>query len=166
MMQALAAIFTILGAGTVGALGVYFYLRRQQVPAVDVRRAIVLFGPEQNDVVCVMQRRALKPLLMRIRSLRISVIEVYGKTEPRKNGDLMDRNDNALLRRALKARSGFHLFCLDDDGDIILHGQRAVSHAVLAELIAAEAPAALPAPSAPKKDADADPTVWSVGVLR
>jgi hypothetical protein len=166
MEQALIVILLILLAGGGGALAAWLRFRPTGAPTVDIRRAIVIFGPEQNDVVCVMQRRALKPLLLRIRSLRISVIEVYGNAEPRKNGDLMDKADNLALRRALRARGGFHLFCLDDDGDIILHGQRAVSHAVLAELIAAEAPAALPAPSAPKRENDPDPTVWSVGVLR
>jgi hypothetical protein len=133
----------------------------------DTRRSILIIGPTQNDPDCVAQRKALKPLLMRVRNVGINVIEIYGGSAPRRNGTALQWLDGVAIRRHLRAAAGFHLFCLDDDGDIVLHGQRPVSERVLSELIAAEEPIALPAPDPTNWPTPEPPvTSWSVGVLR
>ena len=127
-----------------------FLQKRRGIWAVtcDLRRCLVLIGPEQNDPACVEQRRALKPLLMRVRHIGMNVIELYGGMTPRRNGRPLEWLDNGALRRALKVNQGFHLICLDDESEIILRSHRPVSESALSEFIAMEEPIALPAPDA------------------
>lgn len=145
-------LFVLLGVvctGAVAGTATWFFLqRRRGIWAVtcDLRRCLVLIGPEQNDDACVAQRRALKPLLMRVRHIGMNVIEVYGSMTPRRNGRPLEWLDNGALRRTLKAGQGFHLICLDDESEVILRSHRPVSESSLSEFIAMEEPIALPAP--------------------
>lgn len=141
----LVLIATIAGAGV--ALWVLRARRGIWAVTCDLRRCLVIIGPEQNDEACVAQRRALKPLLMRIRHLGMNVIELYGSMTPRRNGRPLEWLDNGMLRRALKARTGFALICLDDESEIILRSSRPVSENSLSELISMGEPIALPSPS-------------------
>ncbi|WP_370336911.1 hypothetical protein [Parvularcula marina] len=138
-------------ATAVAALAVLGYMMvraRRGIWSVtcDLRRCLVIIGPEQNDETCIAQRRALKPLLMRVRHIGMNVIELYGSMTPRRNGRPLEWLDNGALRRALKVGNGFSLICLDDESEIILRSQKPVSENALSEFIAMEEPIALPAP--------------------
>lgn len=142
---------SLLVFGIAGGVAIYFMMQtRRGVWSVtcDLRRCLVIIGPEQNDEACIAQRRALKPLLMRVRHIGMNVIELYGTMTPRRNGRPLEWLDNAALRRALKINSSFSLICLDDESEIILRSQKPVSENALSEFIAMEEPIALPAPEA------------------
>lgn len=140
---------SLLTAIMVGVAVAFVLLReRRGIWAVtcDLRRCLVVIGPDQNDEACITQRRALKPLLMRVRHIGMNVIELYGSMTPRRNGRPLEWLDNGVLRRALKVQSGFSLICLDDESEIILRSHKPVSENALSEFIAMEEPIALPAP--------------------
>ena len=44
------------------------------------------------------------------------MIEVYGDSKPRKNGEPIDWLDPSLLRHALNAEQGFYVVYVDDTG--------------------------------------------------
>lgn len=158
-------IIVLLGlliASASGALGAWAYSnKRRGIWSVtcDLRRCLVVIGPEQNNPLCVAQRRALKPLLMRVRHIGMNVIELYGSMTPRRNGRPLEWLDNRALRRALKAGTDFHLICLDDESEIILRSQRPVSEAALSEFISMEEPIALPAPAMAPEIVDEEQTI-------
>lgn len=179
--------FAVGGAGVLGLVR-WWWLRRDLTPKVcDVSRCIVVVGNNQNEQTCVDQRVALKPHLMMIRDAGINVIEIYGRSVPRRNGKEVEWTDNRHLRRTLHAEDGFHLMCIDDDGEIAMRVRQPVSEYVIGELIAGSVHLALPTPKTTPPtatDARTDTTAeavieevaepeskpksdgWSVSVLR
>lgn len=83
------------------------------------RRTLFLIGPHANHAACRMQRRLLKPALAALIRDEVSVVEVYGATTPRKNGELMKWLDPALLRHALDAGEGFFVIYVDAAGKTV-----------------------------------------------
>ena len=181
----------LLSAVFFGARTLLQEQRGEPSNSFDLRRSIVIIGAGQNAPDCVTQRRALRPLLMRLRNAGINVVEAYGEMVPRRNGQPLEWLDCDALRRSLGARHGFHLICLDNEAEVILRGRQPVSEAVLSEMIAGEERAALPAPTPPPskpapaktstnpslasvsiaaRPVNAEPsqsdTPWSVGILR
>ncbi|MEM9422951.1 MAG: hypothetical protein AAF986_10715 [Pseudomonadota bacterium] len=178
MLEILMAC-AFLGAFFVGARMLLQEQGGDTAHSCDLRRSIVIIGTEQNSPDCVSQRRALQPLLMRLRNAGINVVEIYGERVPRRNGQTLEWLDSDALRRNVGARHGFHLICLDNEAEIILRGRQPVSEAVLSEMIAGEERVALPSPIAaspapssaaapkpPKPTPAPSNTPWSVGVLR
>ena len=168
-----------------GSAYAYWHFQKARLsrsrPSCDLRRSLIIVGNNHNDPDCVAQRRALKPALIQVRQAQINVIEVYGTLVPRRNGQPLQWLPNDALRRSLGARSGFHLICIDDLDEVVLHMQRPVSQGILSELVRGTTRLALPAPeprpaqTEPKADpapaqatamAAAPNTSWSVGVLR
>ena len=80
------------------------------------RNTLFIIGPTPNHAACKMQRRLLKPAIPALIREDVTVIEVYGDATPRKNGDLIEWLDPALLRHALDAETGFRLVYVDHDG--------------------------------------------------
>lgn len=155
-------IASLVTAGAAIAFVVYRIMHvRRGIWSVtcDLRRCLVIIGPEQNNDACIAQRRALKPLLMRVRHIGMNVIELYGTMTPRRNGRPLEWLDNGALRRALKVGNGFSLICLDDESEIILRSQKPVSETALSEFIAMEEPIALPAPEPVEEVAEPDEPV-------
>ena len=165
-MIELMILAAILGAAFIGGRALMRDQSDDLSLSFDLRRSIVLIGPEQNAAECVAQRRALRPVLLRLRRANINVVEIYAANTPRRNGEPLEWLDGDALRRSLAARQGFHLVCLDNEAEIIVHGRRPVSTAMLEELVAGEERVALPAPSTMETPPPNHDGSWSVGVLR
>lgn len=163
-------------------LAAWWHQRDRNPKVCDLRRCIVIVGDGQNDGDCINQRLSLKPHLIMVRDANINVIEIYGKSVPRRNGKALEWTDNKHLRRTLQSESGFHLMCIDDDGEMAMRVRMPVSEHVIAELISGSTHEALPSPdmaNEPRPKEEDQPTdepskkeegsatdSWSVGVLR
>ncbi len=90
--------------------------RADPVKKFSPRSTLFIIGPAANHQACRMQRRLLKPAIPALIREDVSVIEVYGEKQPRKNGEPIDWLDPSLLRHALDAEQGFFVVYVDDAG--------------------------------------------------
>ncbi|MEM8770556.1 MAG: hypothetical protein AAGD92_02795 [Pseudomonadota bacterium] len=90
--------------------------RAETVKKFSPRNTLFIIGPAVNHSACRMQRRLLKPAIPALISEDVEVIELYGLDTPRKNGELIEWLDPALLRHALAAESGFYVIYVDPEG--------------------------------------------------
>lgn len=90
--------------------------RADPVKKFSPRSTLFIIGPAANHQACRMQRRLLKPAIPALIREDVSVIEVYGECQPRKNGEPIDWLDTSLLRHALDAEQGFYVVYVDDAG--------------------------------------------------
>jgi len=92
-------------------------LRRvDTVKKFSPRNTLFIVGPGANHSACRMQRRLLKPAIPALIREDVTVMEVYGDEQPRKNGEPIDWLDPSLLRHALDAEEGFYVVYVDDAG--------------------------------------------------
>ena len=80
------------------------------------RNTLFIIGPSANHSACRMQRRLLKPAIPALICADISVMEIYGDKQPRKNGAPVDWLDTSLLRHAMNAEEGFYVIYVDAKG--------------------------------------------------
>jgi len=90
--------------------------RPEALKQFSPRNTLFLIGPAANHSACRMQRRLLKPAIPALIREDVTVMEVYGDDQPRKNGELVDWLDPSLLRHALDAEHGFFIIFVDEDG--------------------------------------------------
>ena len=90
--------------------------RPEAVKQFSPRNTLFLIGPAANHSACRMQRRLLKPAIPALIREDVTVMEVYGDDQPRKNGEPVEWLDPSLLRHALDAEHGFFIIFVDDDG--------------------------------------------------
>ncbi len=87
------------------------------------RKTVFIIGPSANHPACRMQRRLLKPAIAALIRDDVAVVEVYGESTPRKNGDPIQWLDAALLRHAMDAESGFFVIYVDDEGKTLFRSE-------------------------------------------
>ena len=90
--------------------------RADPVKKFSPQNTLFIIGPATNHTACRIQRRLLKPAIPALIREDVAVIEVYGDSTPRKNGDPIEWLDPSLLRHALDAESGFYLIYVDPAG--------------------------------------------------
>lgn len=90
--------------------------RAEPVKKFSPRNTLFIIGPAVNHPACRMQRRLLKPAIPALIREDVTVIEVYGDEQPRKNGAIIDWLDPSLLRHALDAESGFCVLYVNAEG--------------------------------------------------
>ncbi|HNR75546.1 MAG TPA: hypothetical protein PKM48_00315 [Parvularculaceae bacterium] len=114
-----------------------YFAARGPLPVPDIREAIrktepkrfspkntlFIIGPTANHNACRMQRRLLKPAIAALIRKDVSVIEVYGQSQPTKNGEPIDWLDASLMRHAMDAEEGFFVIYVDDDGKTIFRSE-------------------------------------------
>lgn len=135
-----AAAFALRGPASVPGLGAS--LREAELKRFSPRKSLFIIGPSANHPACRMQRRLLKPALAALIREDVTVVEIYGKDRPRKNGEALDWLDSSLLRHALGAEEGFFVVYVDDDGKTILRSQAPMITADLLEKTGLDIPAA------------------------
>jgi len=92
------------------------HVRKPDLKSFSPRKTLFIIGPSAKHPACRMQRRLLKPALAALIREDVSVMEIYGETTPRKNGELMKWLDPSLLRHAMDAEDGFFVIFVDNDG--------------------------------------------------
>lgn len=128
------SFFIIASCLIVGVIAAVASLRPNLIPEISesIRRAdpikqfspqstLFVIGPNANHPACRMQRRLLKPAIPALIREDVTVMEIYGSDQPRKNGDAVDWLDPSLLRHALGAEDGFFVIYVDEDGKTIFH---------------------------------------------
>ena len=114
--------------------------RTDPVRKFSPQSTLFIIGPNANHPACRMQRRLLKPAIPALIREDVTVMEVYGADQPRKNGEPIDWLDPSLLRHALGAEGGFFVIYVDENGktrfhspapmvtaDILRHGRLAIA---------------------------------------
>lgn len=96
---------------------------KPELKSFSPKRTLFLIGPDANHTACKMQRRLLKPALAALIRDEVSVVELYGATTPRKNGELMKWLDPALMRHAMNAEEGFFVIYVDDNGKTLFRNE-------------------------------------------
>ncbi len=96
-------------------------LRADMAETVALRRftlqnALIIVGPDANHRACRLQRRLLKSAVPFLIREDVTIVEIYGATSPRRNGEIMSWLDSSLLRHALEAETGFALIYVDASG--------------------------------------------------
>ncbi|MGF1543268.1 MAG: hypothetical protein ACFB00_01960 [Parvularculaceae bacterium] len=149
----LAACLGFGGAAAVSARGP---MKTPDLPAPfrenDLRRftprnTLFIVGPDANHPACKLQRRLLKPAIATLIREDVSVIELYGDSPARRNGDVIDWLDPALLRHAMDAESGFAVIYLDEAGRQLFRSEGPIVAPDLFARIGVEIDAATPKPS-------------------
>lgn len=135
-----AAAFALRGPESVPGLGAS--LKEAELKRFSPRKSLFIIGPSANHPPCRMQRRVLKPALAALIREDVTVIEIYGKDHPRKNGEELDWLDSSLLRHALGAEEGFYVVYVDDDGKTVLRSQAPIVTADLLEKTGLNVPTA------------------------
>lgn len=137
-------------------------------PSCDLRRSVVISGGKHNDRQCVLQRRAIKPLLPALTRAQINVVEVYGDLPVRRNGKPLDWVDVGDLRTVFSVHRGFQVHMFDNDAEITLRTHRNLSENTLRELIDTDSrpPRRAMFPNSQEEVTPEAPDSWSVGVLR
>ena len=107
--------------------------RADPVKQFSPKNTLFIIGSAANHPACRMQRRLLKPAIPALIREDVTVMEVYGDDNPRKNGEAIDWLDCALLRHALNTEEGFYIIYVDADGKTRLRSEAPV---VTADLIA------------------------------
>ncbi|MCB2111922.1 MAG: hypothetical protein R3C42_01650 [Parvularculaceae bacterium] len=97
--------------------------RKTEPKRFSPRNTLFIIGPTANHNACRLQRRLLKPAIAALISEDVSVIEVYGLTQPTKNGEPIDWLDASLMRHAMDAEDGFYVIYVDDDGKTIFRSE-------------------------------------------
>jgi len=98
-------------------------IRKTEPKRFSPRNTLFIIGPTANHNACRMQRRLLKPAIAALIREDVSVIEVYGQTQPTKNGEPIDWLDASLMRHAMDAEDGFYVIYVDDDGKTIFRSE-------------------------------------------
>lgn len=80
------------------------------------QNTLFIVGPAAGHSACRMQRKLLKPAIPALIREDVTVMEVYGDDQPRKNGEFLDWLDPSLLRHALNAETGFFIIFVDAAG--------------------------------------------------
>lgn len=138
-----AAAFALRGPASVPGLGAS--LKEAELKRFSPRKTLFIIGPSANHPPCRMQRRLLKPALAALIREDVTVVEIYGKDRPRKNGEELDWLDPSLLRHALGAEDGFYVVYVNEDGKTVLRSQAPM---ITADLLAKTG---LDIPSAPSR---------------
>lgn len=89
---------------------------KPSVKKFSPRNTLFIVGPSANHAACRMQRKLLKPAIPALIREDVTVMEVYGEDQPRKNGETIDWLDPSLLRHALDAEDGFFVVYVDAAG--------------------------------------------------
>ena len=82
----------------------------------ELKRTLLIIGPQVNDPACSEQRRFIKPIVRQLLNGGHRLVEIYGHKAPAQNGVALDWLDNQLLRTTFDAEQGFHMLYVDDDG--------------------------------------------------
>ncbi len=99
----------------------------------SLRNTLIIFGPKANHPTCRLQRKLLKPTIPMLIRDDIAVVEVYGNTPPRRNGDILPWLDASLLRHAFKAEDGFTILFVDQTGKAVFQKQSPMLSEMIAE---------------------------------
>ena len=125
------AAFAARGPLSLPNLGKTFSKRDLQ--RFSPRNTLFIIGPSANHSACKLQRRLLKPAIAALISEDVAVMEVYGETTPRKNGEPIDWLDSSLLRHAMDAEEGFFVIYVDDEGKTLFRSEAPMLTADLLE---------------------------------
>jgi hypothetical protein len=127
MISAVCAIFGAVAVlatrGPLPAPDIASAIKSAEVKRFSPTRTLFVIGPGANQHACRMQRRLLKPAIPTLILRDVSVIEVYGMTRPRRNGDPMEWLDASLLRHAMDAEEGFFVIFVDDAGRTVFRNE-------------------------------------------
>lgn len=134
-----AAAFALRGPASVPGLGAS--LKEAELKRFSPRKSLFIIGPSANHPPCRLQRRLLKPALAALIREDVTVVEIYGKERPRKNGEELDWLDPSLLRHALGAEDGFYVVYVNDEGKTVLRSQAPMITADLLERTGLDIPA-------------------------
>lgn len=134
-----AAAFALRGPASVPGLGAS--LKEAELKRFSPRKSLFIIGPNANHPPCRLQRRLLKPALAALIREDVTVVEIYGKERPRKNGEELDWLDPSLLRHALGAEDGFYVVYVNDEGKTVLRSQAPMITADLLERTGLDIPA-------------------------
>lgn len=134
-----AAAFALRGPASVPGLGAS--LKEAELKRFSPRKSLFIIGPSANHPPCRLQRRLLKPALAALIREDVTVVEIYGKERPRKNGEELDWLDPSLLRHALGAEEGFYVVYVNDEGKTVLRSQAPMITADLLERTGLDIPA-------------------------
>lgn len=123
------SFFIIASCLIVGCIAAVGSFRPNLIPEIgaNLRRAdpikkfspqstLFIIGPSANHPACRLQRRLLKPAIPALIREDVAVMEIYGDSQPRKNGEAVDWLDPSLLRHALGAEDGFFVIYVDENG--------------------------------------------------
>lgn len=125
-------------------------LKEAELKRFSPKNSLFLFGPTTNHPPCRLQRRLLKPAVAALIREDIVVMEVYGDSPPRKNGEEVDWLDPSLLRHAMNADNGFWVVYVDENGKQLLRSAAPMLASDILEGIGLQAPIPLPPPGKKK----------------
>lgn len=146
-----AAAFALRGPDSAPIFG--SSLKEAALKRFSPKNSLFIIGPSANHAPCRLQRRLLKPALAALIREDVTVVEVYGKDLPRKNGEELDWLDPSLLRHALGADEGFYVIYVDAEGKTALRSEAPMLAADILAKVGLEATAGPSASSAKRKSA-------------
>ncbi len=122
MILIIAAILVFGAVGAAAARGPFELpdvprpFSKEDVKKFSPQKTLFIVGPGVNHHACRMQRRLLRPAIALLIREDVTVIEIYGETPARRNGEAIDWLDPSLLRHAINAEDGFYVVYVDEDG--------------------------------------------------
>ena len=98
-------------------------LKEAELKRFSPKKTLFIIGPTTNHPACKLQRRLLKPAIAALIREDVTVMEIYGEDQPRKNGEPVDWLDSSLLRHAMDAEAGFFVIYVDEHGKTTLRSE-------------------------------------------
>ena len=119
----LGGVAALSGRGPINLPDVPKPFTDQDLRQFSPKQTLFIIGPAANHPACRLQRRLLKPAIAMVIREDITIMEIYGEDAPRKNGDVVDWLDPALLRHAMDAEEGFFVIYMNAAGKVAFRSE-------------------------------------------